>query len=515
MLHKLSRTCLVAALAAVAAATTAYSQQDPNQALIDLLVKKGLLSAQDVSNLKAEVAATQTTSTTTTTTTSSAMPAAVPAALPVTVDTTKSPLAFKAGIATITPFGFLDFTGVYRSTSTGSAIGTGFNSIPYSNSTSGQLSETKFSAQNSRVGFRVDSQVSDVKTLGYLETDFLGNAPTNLGVSSNSDTLRMRVYFLDLRTGPWEFLAGQDWSMLTPNRKGISPLPSDIFYTNDMDTNYQAGLTWARQPQVRIVYHASDELTFGASLENPDQYVGSAVVLPTAFTATEVDTGTATTQPNEFPDVIGKAAYDTKAITGLPWHFEVAGLLRSFKVDTYSATVNSSQTEEGSGVTGGLDLELIKGLSFVGTGFYSYGGGRYINGLGPDFIIKAPDTTGSYGIGLVKAESAILGLEYAAAPTDTISAYWSTAQFGQRFNKLPTGAYVGYGYPGSASSNNKEIDEFTLANSYTFWKSPQYGALQLIGQVSYVDRKPWFVATGAPSEAKAAMVFIDLRYVLP
>ena len=41
----------------------------------------------------------------------------------------------------------------------------------------------------------------------------------------------MRVYFLDLKKDQWEILAGQDWSMLTPNSKGISPMPRDIFYT--------------------------------------------------------------------------------------------------------------------------------------------------------------------------------------------------------------------------------------------------------------------------------------------
>jgi hypothetical protein len=320
---------------------------------------------------------------------------------------------------------------------------------------------------------------------------------------------------VDLKNGPWEFLAGQDWSLLTPNRVGISPIPSDIFYSNNMDTNYQAGLTWARQPQVRLTYHATDELAFAVSVENPDQYVGSAVVLPPAFSAGEVDTTAASTQPNVFPDIIGKAAFDTKDVNGLPWHFEVAGLLSSYKVNTYSSTINSDSTAEGGGVSAGLNLELIKGLNFIGTGFYSYGGGRYIQGLAPDFIIKAPNSSGSYGIGLVKASSAILGLEYKVVPNDTISAYWSDIQIGQRYNKLSTGAYVGYGYPTSANSNNKSITELTLANTYTFWKNPAYGALQLIGQVSYVEREPWYVAAGQPSSANVSMVFLDLRYVLP
>jgi len=532
------RICL-ALLVGVLLATGAAYAQDSNKALLDLLVKKGVLTPDDVASLQKELAqqAAQAAAA------QPAAPAAAPAATaaaPMATPTVAqagggpafggaaaagvpvpgsagatSPLSFRIGIADFTPFGFMDFTGVYRNEATGSAIGTTFNSIPYTNGSTGQLSESKFSAQNSRLGLRIDSTVADTKVLGYLETDFLGNAPTNLGVSSNSDTLRMRVYFADLKYGPWEFLAGQDWSMLTPNRRGLSPMPSDIFYTNDMDTNYQVGLTWARQPQLRLLFHATNELTLGVSLENPDQYVGGAVVLPAAFTATEVDTGTATSQPNIFPDIIAKAAFDTKAVNGLPWHFEVSGLLSSFKINTYSAAINTDATAEGEGVGGAVNLEVVKGLSLIGTGFYSYGGGRYLFGSGPDFVVTPANSAGAYGIGLVKADSAIFGLEYAFVPQDTASVYWSTADFGNRYDKLANGSYVGYGYPGSANSNNKSITEFTVGNTYTFWKNPSYGALQLIAQVSHIERQPWFVAAGQPSNANANMVWLDLRYVLP
>jgi hypothetical protein len=535
MLQKKTRICLALFAGALLTAGSAFAQQDSNKALLDLLVKKGVLTPDDVSSLQRELAAEQAAAPApaapATATSGNAAPAMPPAVSPgggpayggaaaagvpvAAAPGATSPLSFRIGIAEFTPFGFMDFTGVYRNEATGSAIGTTFNSIPYSNGSTGQLSETKFSAQNSRLGLRVDSTVSDTKVLGYVETDFLGNAPTNLGVTSNSDTLRMRVYFVDLKKGQWEFLAGQDWSLLTPNRRGISPMPPDIFYSNDMDTNYQLGLTWARQTQVRATFHATDEFSMALSLENPDQYVGGAVVLPSAFTASEVDQGTATSQPNIFPDVIGKMAYDTKVVNGLPWHFEVSGLLSSYKINTYTSTINTDATAEGEGVQGAVNLELVKGLSVIGTEFYSYGGGRYLFGSGPDFVVTPANAAGAYGIGLVKATSTILGLEYAFVPQDTASVYWSTANFGQRYDKLSNGTYVGYGYPGSANSNNRSIDEFTLANTYTFWKNPAYGALQLIAQVSHIQRTPWYVAAGTPSNANANMVWLDLRYVLP
>ena len=520
MLPKTSRFCLAALLATTLAAAAAFAD-DGNSALLQLLVKKGVLSQQDVAGLQQELAASQAQTApaaASNTPANGSGPAYSGASnAGVSVPSAKgaaSPLSFKIGIADFTPFGFMDFTSVYRSVSTGSAIGTGFNGIPYSNSSNGQLSETKFSAQNSRVGLRIDSVINDTKVLGYLETDFLGQGPTNLYVTSNSDTLRMRNYFVDVKNGAWELLAGQDWSLMTPNRRGISPLPADVFFTNDMDTNYQVGLTWARQPQIRLVYHATDELTLALGLENPDQYVGGMTTLPATFTATEVDTGAATTQPNYFPDVIAKAAFDTKAINGLPWHFELTGLVSSYKINTYTAAINTDAKAEGEGVSGSMNLEVVKGLNFIATGFYSYGGGRYIFGSGPDFVVTPQDASGAFGIGLVKASSAILGLEWTWTPVDTTSFYWSTAQYGQRYDKLGAG-YVGYGYPGSPNSQNKSLDEVSVSNTYTFWKNPSYGALQLIGQVSLLDRKPWFVAAGAPNQAKATMVFLDLRYVLP
>ena len=117
--------------------------------------------------------------------------------------------------------------------------------------------------QNSRLGLRVDSMVGDVKVLGYVETDFLGNAPTNVYVTSNSDTLRMRLFFVDLVKDAFELTAGQTWSLMTPNRKAIGVLPGDIFFSQDIDTNYQSGLTWARQTGIRATWNPNENFHVG------------------------------------------------------------------------------------------------------------------------------------------------------------------------------------------------------------------------------------------------------------
>jgi hypothetical protein len=522
------------ACGALAASGLAYAQTatDSNSALLAILVRKGILTADEAAQIQKEAAAQAAA-------TAAAQPAPTtmapmaptapmesagagggsapaPAAM-TSANTGKSPLSFKIGIADFTPFGFVDMTAIYRGTEDGGDIGSSFGSIPYSNTAGGQLSETRFSAKNSRFGLRVDSMVNDYKVLGYAEADFLGNAATNLNVASNSDTFRMRVYFLDVRKGPWEILAGQDWSMMTPDRHGLGVVPSDVFYTQNEDTNYQVGLVWGRTPQFRAMFHASDEWTMGVSLENPDQYVGSAVTLPTGFTTTEVDNGSnGTATPNTFPDTIGKVAYDT-TFAGMPFHADVAGMLRFFKINTYTAAINANSTATGYAGSANAFLTVLPNLTLIGNVFDGNGGGRYLStGLGPDFIVNPVNASGVYTLSLINSYAGLGGAEWDVLPATKLSAYYGSVNYGRKTGLNLNGTIGGgYGYVGSSNSNNKNIEEYTLDLTQTLWKNPSYGDLKLILQYSYLDRTPWFVATGSPSSAHMNMFYLDLRYDLP
>ena len=138
----------------------------------------------------------------------------------------ETPTHLKIGDAYITPVGFMDMTAVSRSVNAGSGIGTNFGSIPYGNTQAGSLTETRLSIQNSRIGARIDTAFHDFKVMGYWESDFLGqlgNPPNGgLAVSSNPYVFRIRLYWVDVLKGKNEFLAGQSWSLMTPNRKGVS-----------------------------------------------------------------------------------------------------------------------------------------------------------------------------------------------------------------------------------------------------------------------------------------------------
>lgn len=441
-------------------------------------------------------------------------PAAAPAQPPQQVTNTPiatptSPLSLHVGDSDLTIGGFMDATAVIRSTNTGNGLGTSFGTIPFSNAPAGQLSETRLSAQNSRVTLLATSKVGDTAVKGYLESDFLGAGPTNQFVTSNSATLRMRLYWVQTMMGKFEFLAGQSWSLLVPGRNGISPNPGDLFYSQDTDTNYQMGLTWGRTLGFRFVVHPSKTVAAAVAFENPEQYVGSAVTLPAKFTAGEVDNGSNTATPNLYPDIIGKLAVDP--ITGKTHqHFEIAGLVRGFKT-TDGASPNNTFTATGSGVSAAANVEPVKNLHIIGTGFFSKGGGRYIANTNlPDFVVNADSS-----LSLVKTNSWIFGVEEQATAKTLVFGYYSQAKAtaNTAFDANDT-TPIGFGITGAAAANQK-ITEATVGLTQIFFRDPKIGGMQLMLQYSLVKRTPFSVAAGAPGDAKSNMVFVNVRYILP
>jgi hypothetical protein len=480
-----------------------------------------------------------------------------------------SPLYFKIGAAEFYPLGFMDMTGFYRTTQLG-GIGTNFGSIAFNNSLpAGRISEARFTAQNSRIGLRTHAKFGAADVTGYLEADFLGFLPLNGHDTSNSDSLRMRLYWVDYKRGKFEMLGGQSWSFLTPNRTGLGALPGDLFYSQDVDTNYQLGLTWTRQTGIRFLLHPTNNWTVGVAFENPQQTLPGSVVLPGISSAGKLispaaayggqfdsnsgNTSSATAAnnpntPNLHPDIILKTAFDAKP-AGHQVHFDVAGLFRSFKavnlIDPTSTADNTlTSTIHGGGIAGTMNLELVKNFRLITTGFYSYAGGRYIaSTAGPDVIVR-PDGT----LSGIHSGSGIGGLEYQPNPKTVIYAYYSGAYFGQNVDRgvVGTTASTGgvgtctvtgnFGYgdfaagtslltsgtgtcpaaPGaSPSSANRYIYEPTFGIHYMMWRNPNYGDIRLMTQYSYVSRTPWYVATGQPNTAHMSMIYINLRYDIP
>jgi len=428
------------------------------------------------------------------------------------------PTFLRIGNVCIVPIGFMDLTPFWRDKNAASSMGSNFGSIPFNNVPNGNLSELHFSQQNSRLGFRVDGDWKGTHFIGYNEFDFNGTSgATNLATSNGAIVPRLRLYWVNAHKGKVEFLAGQSWTMLTPNRNGISALPGDLFYTQVIDINYIAGLTWTRQPGLRVLVHPNKHVTFGFAVEQADQYIGgsaggSPITLPTSLSSlisTQLDGAQNITlagylgQPAYTPDFIAKVALDFSRV-----HFEVAGLESNFKTVGLAAPF-PSHTKAGGGVEVGFNVALTKNFRLMSTNFLSNGGGRYLFGQAPDLVVRADGS-----LSTVRADSTVDGFE-AKVKNTLLYAYYGGIYIGRNVAIDTNGKPVGYGYTGSGNNQNRAINELTFGFNQTMWASPRYGAINVMGQYEYLMRSPWYVAAGAPKSAHDNTIYFNIRYTLP
>jgi len=473
------------------------------------------------------------------------------AARPLQADKPKeSPLSFKIGAADFTPGGFVDFENVFRSTNTGFVTATNFWAIPFSNTVQGHLTEYRSTGQYSRFNIKTHAKFGQNDVTGYVEFDFNGNDAANIFVSSNGHTDRLRLYWLDLKRGKWEFLGGQTWGLQSPNRAGLSPNPSDIFTTLGEDAQTHVGVNYTRAAEFRTTYHFNDNWQWAVAVQNPQQFTGQGaeVSFPFAFNAQlgiQVDAANNPGTPNVAPDILTKFAYD-KDFSGRHFHWELGGLMTTAKVTAIprGGTTFSSHSTVGGGINGGINADLWKGsdnrnINFVAYGMWGYGVGRYLIGMGPQFVVAPVTTSGGAtpctstgsGAGIVVTGNCdvaisgvhsgdfVGGVEFRPHAKAQFGAYYGGTYFQRNFFRDLTGGaaqpFIGFGGPNSSNIANRAIQEASLDWTQTFWKNPQYGAVLLVTQASYVTRSAWFVAAGAPKNAHLGMGYVSLRYVLP
>jgi len=457
----------------------------------------------------------------------------------------ESPLSFRIGGTEFTPGGFVDFENVFRTTNSASGIATNFGAIPYSNTVSGHLTEFRSTGQYSRYNLKITGKYGENAVTGYIEGDFNGNDATNVFVTSNPHTNRLRLYWLDLRRHNWEFLLGQTWGLQTPNRVGLSPAPADVFTTLGEDAQTHVGLPYTRASEFRVIRHFSDTFQWGFAVQNPDQFVTGAVTFPTAFQA-QLTNGTtpqldgtlgvnATGVPSVFPDLITKFAWDTNG-GGRHFHFEAGALMTSAKITvlpTVPGATFSHSSKVGGGFLTAINWEAFKGFRLVANGIYGDGVGRYMIGFGPQAVVVPVNASGATctivgtaavgcdaELSMVHSGGGIGGAEVQAGKKTQFGFYYGGFYFQRNsFTDITSPAVtkpiIGFGGLNSANSSNRAIQEGTIDWIQTFWRNPQYGAVQLVTQTSYVTRAPWFVAAGAPKNAHLMMAFVSLKYILP
>ncbi len=432
--------------------------------------------------------------------------------------------SFKFDNAVLEIGGFVDFENIFRTTNTQNNIATAFGSIPFSNTPQGQVTEFRTTAQYSRFDVRFAGNFEGNQITAYLETDFSGNDAPSVYQTVNSTTQRLRLYFADVKRGKWEFLGGQTWSWLTPNRNGLGPMPVDLAITYNEDQNLMVGVPYTRAAEFRAAYHPNQNWAMGVGIEDSNQYIGTYVALPMGFTSigSQFDNNNNAGAANLMPDILAKVTYD-KDFSGRHFHAEVTGLAAGAHaaVMPVGSTAFRTHSVIGGGGQIAANYELVPHkLVVLANAFWSDGGAHYLVATGAQLVIRPSLAGNEVSLSMVHAGSGSAGLEWRATPKSAFAVYYGADYFGQNFfpdttDTMNPGKIIGFGGPGSPNTNNRAIQQATFDWISTFWTNPRHGALQAYTQYSYLTRAPWYVAPGTPKNAHLSMVYLGLRYVLP
>ena len=419
-----------------------------------------------------------------------------------------------AGPAKIRIGGYVGLNGVYRSTNSGGGLGTAFASIPYGDTARGHVSETRLSAQASRLSVRVDADFPEGprfrRLSGYFEMDFAGSAPGNIAVTTSGAGFRLRLAFAEVQYGDTFFLAaGQAFSLMTAPKDQLSMWPADVELTQAVDLNYVAGMVWNRSPQVRLTWRPSKRFNWAASVENPEQQLGNGVIALPQCCSTDIDAqyntgGDELRVPNLLPDFSTRVTYTpTSAV-----HIDAGGVLRVFRHTV--APYDEDFKAAGGGANVNVRVNATPKTRIIGQVALGSGLGRYIGGLVPD---AAFGSDGS--IRLIDTTSWVAGVEQTLTPRVSVAGYYSGVEVGDKYSTDSDGTFIGFGFPGSSLTNNRSIKEFTLTGAYQIVRTPDRGSVQFNTQVSWLRREPWSTPENGLSSAKSLMFLAQVRYNLP
>ena len=291
------------------------------------------------------------------------IPGAVQTAVAAQPAPTLDKLKYKG--VSLTLGGFAEAAGIYRSKTLESDLNSAYAKIPFGNSGLSQIHELRGSERQSRVSFLASGDIDQATHAAfYGEFDFLGAAQTANSNESNSFTPRIRHLYGTMDWDYWglHMLAGQNWSLVTLNSKGITP--RNEVTPPAIEAQYVPGFTWTRQFQLRLTKDFADkQFWLAASLENPQStFTGtSGSGLPVGVSVVDLATGNTTINPsptvssafsgfnaintssfNRTPDAILKAAWEPYIGVARPLHIEAFGIYRSF-YDQITVTAANTQ----------------------------------------------------------------------------------------------------------------------------------------------------------------------------
>ena len=433
---------------------------------------------------------------------------------------------------TLTPGGFLEGTMLVRTRNENADIANTYSAIPLNGSSNAKLSEFRGTARNSEFSLLVQGTAGSTKLKGYVETDFLGAAPTANYVESNSWTPRLRQLWVQLDTpSGWTITSGQTWSLLTTNQQGIATLAE--LRPGGEDGQYVVGFTWTRQRAFRVTKNFNDKVWTAFAVESPENTYSAAFV-PANIMGLNTSQNAATgvnllpflpNYSNGFstslaPDLLAKVAFEPG------WgHFEIKALGRFFRDRIASTTITNGHTN----TTGGYGIGFGALMPFVNKtvevsleGLLGQGIGRYgSSGL--------PDATLNPRTGALRPlrEARIMGgLVYHRTNRLDLYTYGGDEYAGRYAFISPAGTAAGYGSPllsyasctnevalNSCNGANRNIYEATVGYWYRLYRGA-VGRIEQGNQIVYIHRNLWS-GTGRTPQGGSIVAYTSLRFYLP
>lgn len=451
---------------------------------------------------------------------------------------------------TLTLGGFAAAEGIYRSKNIESDISSSFAKLPFENAPLAHVNELRGTARQSRVSFLAQGDINVATHASfYGEFDFQGAAQTANSNESNSYNPRIRNLYGAVDWDYWglHLLAGQNWSLVTLNSKGITPrneAPPPV-----IDAQYIPGFAWTRQPQLRIVKDFADKQGWLAlSLENPQTtFTGTAGnALPVGVGVLDLVTGNATingapagsaafsgfnsvntTSLNRTPDVILKAAWEPYIGVARPLHIEVFGLYRDF-YDQVTVTAANTQglapgvrqaNVSGGGWGAGVTYAAIpKVLDLQASVMSGRGIGRYGSAQLADATLRidgkvAPISETMFLVGGTLHATPELDLYLFGGQEREDSKISTLGATNYGFGNLANTAFTAAGCTtvgGSCSATVRSVGQLTAG----FWDKPYtgpFGQIRIGLQYSHT-RLEGFAGGGYTPKTSEDMVFTSFRY---
>ena len=448
------------------------------------------------------------------------------------VRASKQPTSFYYKGITLTPGGFLESTILVRTRNENADMANSYTTIPLNGSSNAHLSEFRGTVRNSELSLLIQGSTSSAKLTGYVETDFLGAAPTANYLESSSWTPRLRQLWVQLdRPSGWTFTVGQMWSLLTTNRQGIANL-AELRPTGE-DGNYVVGFTWTREKAIRVSRNFNNKVWAAFAVEDPETTYSAAFVptnimglntSPNAATGVNLlpflanySNGQATTLA---PNLLAKVAFEPG------WgHFEIKALGRIFRDRMASTATTSGHTN----ITGGYGVGFGALMPFVKNkvelsleGLLGQGIGRYGSSGLPDITLHP--TTGAM---LPLRQGWIMGgVVFHRSGHLDVYAYGGDEYTGRYAFVTPTGTAAGYGSPlvdyssctnevalNACNGANRNIYEGTAGYWYRLYRG-EYGRIEYGNQVVYMHRNLWS-GMGTTPQGGDIVAYSTIRFYLP